>query len=190
MKLCFIFINLDDCKKVEQFLGSQFNVERDKCLGYDTLSVPKKDYEQVITCGIQFINANNIQTACWITNDNQIMAIDGIPLLFAEIPQAFKNSNFLKKVASNLCNIYAKNFGRRLGETILVHYTPCYNVEFRIVRNDKAMENHELYTEEITKYILVNYHFFNYILVCDAYSRDLTLINRNHSVEWPTKRPH
>ncbi len=190
MKLCFMFINRDDCKKVERFLANQFKVERDNYLGYDTLYVPKKDYEQAVTYGIHFINTNNIRTAWWITNDNERMTVDSIPLLFAEIPPAFKNNKFLKKVAKTLCNIYAKNFGKRLGETIFVHYTPCYNVEFRIARNDEALENHKFYTEEITKYCLAHYHIFNYILVCDAYSRDLTIINRNHSVEWPTKRPH
>lgn len=190
MKLCFMFINREDCKKVEQFLSTLFTVERDSYLGYDTLYVPQKDYEQAVIQGIRFINKNNIRTAWWITDDNQRITLDSIPLLFAKLPSVFKNNKFMRKTAEMFCFLYAKNFERLLGVTILVHYNPCYNVEFRIARNDKALENHEHYTEKITKYCLTHYHIFNYILVCDAYSRDLTIINRNHSVELPAKRPH
>lgn len=190
MKLCFMFINRDDCKKVERFLANEFNVERDNYLGYDTLSIPLEQYEQAVIRGIDFIITCNIRTAWWVDKYGQRTTVDSVPLLFAEIPHTFKHNKFLRKIAQFLCSVYAKNYEKRLEKSILIHYTPCYNVEFRLARNNEAVENHQYYTEEITKYCLGHYHIFNYISVCDAFGKIITVINRNHSVEWPiTNRP-
>ena len=190
MKLCFMFIQSDYAKKVELFLSRQFDVKSTNYHGYDMLYVPGDDYKKAITDGIKFIIDNNIQNAYWVNTECRQMPINCIPLLCAEVPAFFKKNDFLRKIVASLCHMYAKKFEKRLNQHILIQYTPYDNVEFRLLRSDKAVENHQYYTEEITKYCLAYRHIFNYISVCDTFGKIITTINRNHSTEWPTKRPH
>ena len=117
------------------------------------------------------------------------MPINCIPLLRAEVPAFLKKSNFLRKITTSLCRRYAKKFEKRLNQPILIQYTPNNNVEFRLLRNDETVEDHEYYTEEITKYCLAHHHIFNYISVYDSFGKIITTINQSGLVEWPTKRP-
>lgn len=191
MKFCFIFSEPESAKKVLQFLSTYFQVTLDNCLDYITLSVPKRDYRQAVDKGLVFINCNNISGAWWFNVDNKRMDTDVLPLLHAQIPDFFRKNKFLAKIADILCNKYAKNFANRLNTDISLEYTSCDGVNFNLVRSTDVVENHEIYTEEIIKYTLGHWHIFSHIIVLDAYGNSITMINRNHSTQWPIpKTPH
>lgn len=113
-----------------------------------------------------------------------------LPLLFAEVPEFFKANITTKKITNSLCRKYAKQFERRLGVPVSWHYTPQYNVEFLLTNCKETLENHDFYMEEIIRHCLVHRYIFSYIGICNIRGKITTMINRNHSVEWPAKRPH
>lgn len=182
MKLCFMFINREDAKKVEQFLTKQFKVDRDSYLGYDTLYVPKKDYKQAVTEGLKFINFSDIRTAWWVDADNQRMPTGIVPFLFAELPPMFKENKLLRKTSEILCCQYAHAYSKLLGVPVLFEQTATGNVEFNLPRCHEVTDNHTRYMQEITEYCKSHVHIFSYIAVCDAYGKTATIINKNRSV--------
>lgn len=182
MKLCFMFINRDDCKKVEQHLSKQFKAERDSYLGYDTIYVQKEDYRSAVTEGLKFINSNDIRTAWWIDSDNQRMPTGIIPLIFAELPHVFKKYSLFRKAADLLCSQYSHTYSKLLGVPVLFEPTAAGNVEFHLVRCHEVADNHARYAQEIIDYCKNHRHIFSYIAVCDAYGGTTTIINKDLSV--------
>ena len=190
MKVCFMFANHPDALAVQNFLASSYTVELGNCLGYTTLSVPRKDAPQALAIGSDYIRATHIHYVWWINGHGQRLPIDEVTLIFGEIPNFYKCCRLTRNIAELLCNRYAKRFEKHLGVEISWLYTSCKNIEFRIICCDSAIKNHKVYEQKITEYCLRHHHMFEYMIIKGLDGNSITMINKNRTIEWQAKRPH
>lgn len=178
MKACFMFIEREDAKKVEEFLSKKFKVERDNYIGYNTLYVDEKNYQQAVDEGCKFINFSGVRTAWWINTNGQRMPVCVVPLLYAELPRIFKikKGESLEKIVDMACCQYAYKYEKLLGVPVLFERNSIANVEFRLARCHEVDNNHELYVKKIREFCQSKRQMFSKIIVYDAYGKAVTTI--------------